>query len=106
MENTPYGFVAFWKATDSWFAAEESVKKDFMDKLSAIMEGARSKGVETFGNFDCSWSCEWRYFTFWICPDLKILEETMEKLVEIGDINFYNEQHHYIGRRTKDDLVQ
>jgi len=105
MNERPFGFVAFWKATDSWFAADEETKKDFMGKIAAINE-ARKKGVQTFGNFDCSWSSEWRYFTFWLCPNLEVLEETMKKLVEIGDINKFNIQHHYIGRQTAEDLVQ
>lgn len=100
------GFVAFWKATEAWFTADEKTKKDFMEKLQAINEEAKRKGVQTFGNFDCSWSCEWRYFTFWLCPNLEVLEETMAKLVEIGDINLFNEQHHYVGRQTADDFVQ
>lgn len=100
------GFVAFWKATDSWFCADEAVKQEFMVKLQAINEEARAKGVQTFGNFDCSWSCEWRYFTFWLCPNLEVLEETMKKLADIGDINLFNKQHHYIGRRTEADFVQ
>lgn len=106
MEEQPLGFVAFWKATDSWFQADEAVKRAFMEKLRAINEEAQAKGVQTFGNFDCSWSCEWRYFTFWLCPSLEILEETMRKLVEIGDINLFNEQHHYVGRRTVEEFVQ
>ena len=106
MTEQPLGFVAFWKATDSWFHADEATKQDFMEKLQAINEEARAKGVQMFGNYDCSWSCEWRYFTFWICPNLEVLEETMRKLVEIGDINLFNIQHHYIGRRTEADYVQ
>ena len=65
-----------------------------------------AKGVQTFGNFDCSWSCEWRYFTFWLCPNIELLEETMRKLTEIGDINLFNVQHHYVGRRTAEEFVQ
>lgn len=106
MAEQPLGFVAFWKATDSWFKADDVTKQEFMTKLQAINEEARAKGVQTFGNFDCSWSCEWRYFTFWLCPNLEVLEQTMKKLVEIGDINLFNEQHHYIGRRTEADFVQ
>lgn len=106
MNERPFGFVAFWKATDSWFSADEQTKKEFMESINAIMEEAHSKGIQTFGNFDCSWSCEWRYFTFWLCPNLEVLEETMAKLVEIGDINLFNIQHHYIGRRTAEEIVQ
>ncbi len=106
MQERPYGFVAFWKATDSWFAADENTKRNFMAKIAAINEEARNHGIKMYGPYDCSWSCEWRYFCFWECPDIELLQQTMEKLVEIGDINLYNIQHHYVGRRTNADLVQ
>ena len=106
MQEQPYGFVAFWKATDSWFAADEATKQRFMEEVAAINSEARARGVQMFGNFDCSWSSEWRYFTFWLCPELDVLQETMQKLVAIGDINHFNIQHHYIGRKTAEELVQ
>lgn len=100
------GFVAFWKATDRWFGASKSDKAVFMEKLDAIFSKARGQGVVMHGPYDCSWSSEWRYFSFWQCPTLAILEETMAALVEIGDINLYNEQHHYVGRKTVEALLQ
>ena len=106
MNQQPRGFVAFWKATDRWFCADDQTKQMFMEKLRSVMDEARAKGVQTFGNFDCSWSCEWRYFTFWLCPNIELLEETMRKLTEIGDINLFNVQHHYVGRRTAEEFVQ
>lgn len=104
--NNELGFVAFWKATDAWFNVDKKVKEEFMLKLKEVMEEAKSKGIKTFGNFDCSWSSQWRYFTFWTCPNIELLEETMKKLVDIGDINLFNEQHHYVGRLTENDFVQ
>ncbi len=100
------GFVAFWKATDSWFGAGKDEKAVFMEKLDAIFAGARAKGVVMHGPYDCSWSCEWRYFSFWQCPNLAVLEETMAALAEMGDINLYNAQHHYVGRKTAEALLQ
>lgn len=106
MEQREYGFVAFWKATDSWFEADEDTRRHFMIQIQEVMDEARQKGIQTFGNYDCCWSSEWRYFTFWLCPDIELLEKTMKQLVEIGDINHFNIQHHYVGRRTLEDLVQ
>lgn len=106
MEKGEYGFVAFWKATDSWFEADEDTRRHFMIQIQEVMDEARQKGIQTFGNYDCCWSSEWRYFTFWLCPDIELLEKTMKQLVEIGDINHFNIQHHYVGRRTLEDLVQ
>lgn len=100
------GFIAFWKATDLWFQASEEEKKDFMDKLEKVFAKAESKGVKRHGIYDCSWSSEWRYFTYWTAPNTHVIEEAMEELVEVGDINKYNIQHHFIGRKTLSDLVQ
>lgn len=106
MEKADYGFVAFWKATDSWFCADQKTKDRFMEALREIMEEARSKGIRMLGTYDCSWSSQWRYFTFWQCPDIEVLQATMKRLADIGDINHFNIQHHYVGRKVLEDLVQ
>lgn len=106
MKEKMLGFVAFWKATDSWFSADDKTKEEFMKKIDEIFKEARSKGVIMHGVYDCSWSCEWRYFTFWQCPNIQVLEETTKKLADIGDINLYNAQHHYVGRLIDEDLIQ
>lgn len=104
--DRPLGFFAVWKATDTWFQAGEDAKKKFMNQIEQIFAEARKKGIKMHGVYDCSWSSEWRYFTFWECPNLEVLEETMRKLAEIGDINMYNEQRHFVGRLIPDDVVQ
>lgn len=105
-ESRPLGFFAVWKATDMWFRATDEEKKQFMDKITRIFDEAKAKGVKMYGTYDCSWSSEWRYFTFWQCPSLEVLEATMRKLAEIGDINMYNEQRHFVGRLIPEDVVQ
>lgn len=102
----PLGFIAFWKATDTWFQTKEEEKEQFLKVVGEIFKEAKSQGVQMYGIYDCSWSSEWRYFTFWECPNLEILEETMRKLAGIGDINMYNEQRHFVGRRLEQDLIQ
>jgi len=100
------GFIAFWKATDTWFQENNEEKESFKKELEKIFEEAKEKGVKMHGVYDCCWSTKWSYFTFWECPNIEVLEETMNKLRAIGDINKYNEQHHYIGRKIPQDLVQ
>lgn len=104
-ENT-VGFVAFWKATDSWFTEKPENKDKFLKDLDTIFQEARDNGVVMHGIFDCSWSSEWRYFTFWECPSVELLESICKKLVAIGDINRYNVQRHFVGRRTEEELLQ
>jgi hypothetical protein len=105
MKNS-IGFVAFWKATDTWFTEKEENKEKFMADLEEIFQSARDKGVVMNGIFDCSWSSEWRYFTFWECPSIEVLEETCKQLTIIGDINKYNIQRHFVGRRVEEELLQ
>ena len=45
MNQQPLGFVAFWKATDRWFCADDQTKQMFMEKLRSVMDEARAKGV-------------------------------------------------------------
>ncbi|MEG1926627.1 MAG: hypothetical protein RR415_12875 [Ruthenibacterium sp.] len=97
MDNKPYGFIAFWKSSDLWYDFVGEAREDYFKKIKEIQEEAKSSGVIMYGNFDCSWSCEWRYFTFWTCPDVKILEDIIAKLEAIGDVNRFNIQRHYIG---------
>lgn len=98
-DEQPIGFFAVWKATDTWFAASQEEKRHFNERITAIFRKAKGKGVRSYGVFDCSWSSEWRYFTFWTAPDVETLEEVMAELAETGDINKYNEQRHFVGRQ-------
>ena len=105
-KKEPLGFFAMWKATDAWFQEEPARKEEFMKRLQVIFEDAKAKGVKMYGVYDCCWSSEWRYFTFWECPSLDVLEETMARLAEMGDIYQYNIHHLFIGRRLPDEYVQ
>ena len=100
------GFIAFWKASDTWFTEKQENKEAFMHDLDAIFQEARIRGVKMHGIFDCSWSSEWRYFTFWECPNIEVLEDTCKRLTVIGDINKYNIQRHFVGRKVEEELLQ
>jgi len=107
METTnSIGFIAFWKASDTWFTEKLENKEKFMQDLDVIFQEARDCGVKMHGIFDCSWSSEWRYFTFWECPNIEVLEDTCKKLTFIGDINKYNIQRHFVGRKVEEELLQ
>ena len=101
----PYGFIAFWKSSDTWYATDEKEKQIFLDEIKDVMDKAQSKGIQSFGTFNCSWSSEWKYFTFWLCPTIELLEETAAELERIGDINKYCIQHHYVGRRVEGECL-
>jgi hypothetical protein len=100
-----YGFVALWKHSDTWYAAGPEEKKRLTDRVNEINREAQKKGIVMSSVYDCAWSSEWHYFSFWECPDLEVLEETIEKLEECGDINVYNIQHHYAGKAVPDNML-
>ena len=105
MAEQPYGFVAFWKSSDTWYAADEKERQRFLDEIKEIMDEAEAKGIHSHGTFSCSWSSEWKYFTFWTCPAIELLQEVTDKLERIGDINKYNIQHHYVGRKVEGECL-
>ncbi|NLJ41917.1 MAG: hypothetical protein GX352_09995 [Clostridiales bacterium] len=105
MAGQPYGFVAFWKSSDTWYSISEEERQEFLKEIKEIMDEAAEKGIESSGTFSCSWSSEWKYFTFWLCPNIDLLQETIAKLEKIGDINKFNIQHHYVGRQVEGEVL-
>lgn len=97
-----YGFIALWKHNDAWYTQDPEKKSKFIDRVNEINREAREKGIQMSSVYDCSWSSEWRYFSFWECESLDLIVETIEKLEECGDVNFYNLQQHYIGKEVRD----
>ncbi len=101
MSEQRVGFVAFWKSTDSWYESSSEDRKVFNEKIEKIFEKAEANGIERHGFYDCSWSTEWRYFTFWTAPNTQVIEEACIELEAMGDVNFYNSQYHIVGRQTE-----
>ncbi len=92
----PIGFFAMWRRTDAYYNAGKDAW-DLSDKgVRDAFEYARVNGVRMLGRYDCRWSTEWEYFTFWQVPNLEVLEATMEQLESAGDF-WFAESHHIIG---------
>ncbi len=104
MEERKYGFIALWKHADPWYAMGSEDRKKFIDKVNEINREAQEKGVWMSDVYDCSWSSEYRFFSFWESPTIEIIQETLEKLVACGDVNYYNIQRHFIGRAVPDSM--
>lgn len=96
-----YGFIALWKHSDLWYTGDPEKKEKMIQRVNEINREAIEKGVVMSSVYDCSWSSEWHYFTFWECPNLEVLEEAMEELEKCGDVNAYNIQHHFVGREVR-----
>lgn len=103
MDDRKYGFIALWKHSDNWYTEDPETKKRFIDRVNEINREAQEKGVVMSSVYDCTWSSEYHYFSFWECPNIEVLQEAMEKLVACGDVNFYNIQRHIVGREVRDN---
>jgi len=98
----PLGFLRHGKQLTHGTAPLKKKNRSSTGKWRTSSAVLGEKGVKMHGVYDCCWSTEWKYFTFWEVPNLELLEEVMEELSEIGDINMYNAQRHFVGRKVRD----
>lgn len=91
--NNPIGFFALWLNKDSEYHADLADEQKTSSKIEAAFQWAREHGVQMYGRFGSRWSGERQYFTFWRCPNLEILDETMDRLSAAGDFKFADSEH-------------
>jgi hypothetical protein len=92
-----FGFLAMWRRTEAYHHSNNREREAFEGALSQSLTIARSRGIRMLGNYDCRWSTEWEYFTFWQAPNLKVMEETMENLESCRTFLYFDSRH-VIGR--------
>lgn len=92
----PIGFFAMWRRTDSYYHADPEAWERSDRAVREAFAYARSRGARMLGRYDCRWSNEWEYFTFWQVPSLEVLESTMERLEPAGDF-WFADSYHVIG---------
>lgn len=95
-ENCPFGFFAIWRLTDSTYRAPSGEWEQSDSEIHEIFEFARSRGVRMLGRYNCRWSTEWDFFTFWQVPTFELLEEISSRLEPAGDF-MYADSRHVIG---------
>lgn len=91
--NLPLGFFALWRQTETYYRAsqEEWVTSD--RAVRDVFNEAHALGVRMLGRYDCRWSSQWEYFTFWMAPNLETMEKLMDHLEPAGDFKFADSRH-------------
>ncbi|MGB6681381.1 MAG: hypothetical protein WBF08_08700, partial [Candidatus Bathyarchaeia archaeon] len=92
----PLAFIALWKRTNSFYLAQPNEISKSSQAVTEVFDNARQLGVLTFGRFECRWSSQWNYFTFWLAPNFEVLESVFEDLERVGDF-YYADPKHGIG---------
>ncbi len=91
--DRPIGFFAMWRKTDAYYNKSQQEWDSSDRAIRQVFDMARSKGVRMLGRYDCRWSTEWEYFTFWQVPSIEILDEVMDRLESAGDFMFAESRH-------------
>jgi hypothetical protein len=97
----PLGFAALWRETEREYHASKDDEWSTTERIQAAFASGRERGIRAFGLYHCRWSSEWRYLTFWICPDLTSLYETIAELERAGDFKFADSAH-FVGSLVED----
>jgi hypothetical protein len=98
----PLGFVAMWRETDCEYRASKADEWGTTERIQAAFANGHERGIRGFGLYHCRWSSEWRYLTFWVCPDLTSLYDTIADLERAGDFKFADSVH-FVGSLVEND---
>ncbi len=96
------GFVALWKETSAEYRASEADEWSTTERIQGAFANGHKRGIRGFGLYHCRWSSEWRYLTFWVCPDLTSLYDTIADLERAGDFKFADSIH-FVGSLVEGD---
>jgi hypothetical protein len=91
--NLPLGFFAIWRQTESYYRASSAAWTASNRAVREVFGQARAAGVRMLGRYDCRWSTQWDFFTFWLMPDFNLLEGIMDQLEPAGDFWFADSRH-------------
>jgi hypothetical protein len=89
----PIGFFALWLNKPSEYHAGPDEEQETQARIDAAFAYGKSQGIQMYGRFGSRWSTERQYFTFWRCPNLESLEETISRLEYAGDFKFADSEH-------------
>jgi hypothetical protein len=92
----PIAFLALWRRSPTFFNAGIDERKAVQNEIYQAFYYGREKGIRMMGIYDCRWSTNWDYFTYWVSPTFQVLEETIDRLEIAGDF-WLSESRHLIG---------
>ena len=87
------GFVALWNSTPCEYHASEADEWGTTERIQAAFARGTSRGIRTYGLYNCRWSSPWHYLTFWVSPDLTAVIDTIADLERAGDFKFADSEH-------------
>lgn len=100
----PVGFFALWKNKDDEYRATEEDEKLTCDQIGQAFANGSARGIKVMGLFNCRWSTDRQYFTFWAAPSLEAVEATIADLERAGDFKFADSEH-VLGTLTAGQLT-
>ncbi len=92
----PFAFFAIWRRSATFFRTGVDDRKAIQEKIYQAFYYGCERGIRMMGIYDCRWSTNWHYFTYWVSPSFQVLEETIHRLERAGDFGL-SESRHLIG---------
>jgi hypothetical protein len=92
----PYAFFAAWRRTEAFFNTSANNRGNIQKNIYRVFDYGRRRGICMLGVFDCRWSTNWDYFTYWASPNFQVLQETIDRLEDAGDF-WISESRHLLG---------
>ena len=92
----PFAFFAMWRRTETFFNSGGEKRGGIQNKIYEAFNYGREQGIRMLGIYDCRWSTNWEYFTYWASPTFQVLQDTIDRLEEAGDF-WLSESRHLIG---------
>jgi len=92
-KELPFAFVAFWSWKDSYYRASQRELSEYNSAVTNVFVKAKQKGIRMLGQYNCSATTKWNYFTFWLSPSFEAIEDTMDLLEAAGDFKFAESRH-------------
>ena len=87
------GFAACWTNAPCEYSASEADERETTERIQAAFARGAARGIRTYGLYNCRWSSEWHYLTFWTGPDMMAITQTIADLERAGDFKFSDSEH-------------
>lgn len=91
--DCPLGFFAIWRRKDDYYRASPEEWESSDRAVRQVFNHARTLGVHMLGRYDCRWSTNWDYFTFWQVPSFQVLQSVISQLEQAPDFKFADSRH-------------
>jgi len=91
--QTPIGWVKYWKPKDDWYYLTPAERQTYLDNFARVTRAAMEKGARLLGTYKCRGQSPWARFEVWEFPELQAVIELTNNLEEIGHFRYFAEDH-------------